>query len=301
MSTNPETNSPSSKPTARPSKKILLFTADDKIKSLLLREIEAVGHLVMATVTDPDQLEQEIARTTPHQLIVHGPAGSEISDLVQTVIRKAFPDLPIGLLDGTIVEGSTSWRQKLKALLTEPIAAQIPRPYADDQRVVFHDASLQAMWQGKLNRPEQKPGWEQICSNQEARFIIHLQAGRKNHQAAKHYLACLPLALFSNSERRNVNRTSAKGRKIRPSTGWEYWADVSPEFARKHRWGLCQYLLQVAKKAMPMFCSRQPYLEPSETRPPPRSVRARLPNALPESSPVRPLPHPSVSLEAEAF
>ena len=44
---------------------------------------------------------------------------------------------------------------------------------------------------GKLNRPEKKEGWEKICGEQEARFVLQLQTGRTTHAMAKNYFACL--------------------------------------------------------------------------------------------------------------
>ena len=42
----------------------------------------------------------------------------------------------------------------------------------------------------------------------------------------------LPVAWCPNAARFLLNLTSAKRRKIKPSTGCEHWAEVSPELAR---------------------------------------------------------------------
>lgn len=191
MKTNPENNLPPSTTEGSRAKKILLFTTYDKFDPLLMRKIESGNHLVMETVTDPDLLIHEIARTTPHLLIVHTSVKSDISNLVRERIHVLFPELPICLLRGCLSKGDALWQDTLKISLNQPLNPQTPRAYADNQRVVCHDVSLHALWQGKLNRPKQTPGWEHICSQQEARFIVQLQTGRKNHGIAKHYFACL--------------------------------------------------------------------------------------------------------------
>jgi hypothetical protein len=167
--------------------KIVLFSTDFNSTHLLMQEIKKSEHLVMETIDDPNWLIHEINRTTPHLLVAHAPENLVPLDKV----RVLFPDLPVCLLRGNLTVEQTDWRHTLQEALGQPIQSPVPRPYADDTRFVCHDESLQGFWKGKLNRPEQKQRWEDICSNQEARFVLQLQTGRKNHAAAKRYFECL--------------------------------------------------------------------------------------------------------------
>ena len=169
--------------------KILLFTTCLESARLLAQEIRKADHLVIETVNEPNQLIHEIARTTPHLLVVHTPEEPAADHLEQ--VHLLFPDLPVCLLSGDLSMTPAAWQPALQKALVQPIKPQTSRPYADDTRYVLHDASLQVLATGKLNRPERKEGWEKICSHQEARFVLQLQTARKNHQAAKHYFECL--------------------------------------------------------------------------------------------------------------
>lgn len=166
--------------------KVLLFATEFNSAHLLMVEIKKSAHLVIETVDDPNRLIHEIARTTPHLLVAHSPENVACLDTV----RALFPDLSVCLLKGDLAE-QTHWQQTLQDALSRPILPPMPRPYADDNRFVLHDESLQKFWKGKLGRPEQKEGWQTVCSDQEARFVLQLQTGRQNHAAAKRYFECL--------------------------------------------------------------------------------------------------------------
>jgi len=169
--------------------KIVLFSTDHKSTRLLVQEVKKTSHLVMETVDEPDQLLQVIARTTPHFLVAHAPDQSATAYLDK--VHALFPGLAVCLLSGDLSTEQDRWQPALQELLAQPVQPPEPRPYAEGDRVVGHDTSLQAFWQGKLNRPDLKEGWEKICSGQEARFVLQLQTARKNHPAAKRYFECL--------------------------------------------------------------------------------------------------------------
>ncbi len=173
--------------------KILLFTTSQESAQPLIQEIKKTNQLVMETVHEPNLLIHEIARTTPHLLVVHAPKESTAEHLKQ--VRFLFPDLPVCMLSGKLSAEPTDWQQALHDALAQPIKPETPRPYAEGDRFVSHDLSLRAFWSSKLNRPERKEGWEKICSHQEACFVLQLQTARKNHQAAKHHLR--PPATYS--------------------------------------------------------------------------------------------------------
>jgi hypothetical protein len=170
--------------------KIILFTTSLESRPLLLHEIEKADHALVDFVHDPDQLIQEIARATPHLLVAHVPEQSDAAHLLAEQVRLFFPDLAICFLNGTL-DPKGAGQQPLGNALARPIQHQVPRPYAEGDRIVFHARSFQDLCSGKLNRPQQNEGWEKICSHQEARFVVQLQTARKNHSAAKHYFECL--------------------------------------------------------------------------------------------------------------
>ena len=173
--------------------KVIIFAADFASTHQLMLEIKKTDHLVVETVDEPDQLVREIARTTPHLLVAHAPEESEAGLLILCQVRILFPDLAVCLLTGDLSTEQDRWHPALQKLLVQPIQPPAPRPYAEEIRLVCHDTSLEAFRKGKLNRPERKEGWEEICSNQEARFVLQLQAARKNHSSAKHYFECLSM------------------------------------------------------------------------------------------------------------
>jgi hypothetical protein len=171
--------------------KVLLFTTDYESGRLIIQKIKKADHFVVETVDDPDQLILEIARTTPHLLVAHTLADSNLGQMIHEKVGILFPDLTLCMLNGNLSEKPMAWQKAIQELLIKPIKPKTPRPYADSDRYVLHDLSLQAFWAGKLNRPERKEGWERICSHQEVRFVLQLQTARKNHPAAKRYFECL--------------------------------------------------------------------------------------------------------------
>lgn len=173
--------------------KIIIFAVDFASTHQLTLEIKKNEHLVMETVDEPDQLIQIIARTTPHRLVFHTPSRSATGHLILEQLRVLFPDLQVCSLSGDLSVEQAVWHPALQEFLAQPVQPQEPRPYAEGDRVVGHDDSLQTFWKGKLNRPERKEGWEVICANQEARFVLQLQTARKNHSAAKRYFECLTM------------------------------------------------------------------------------------------------------------
>jgi hypothetical protein len=173
--------------------KVIIFAADFASTHQLMLEIKKTEHLVVETIDEPDQLIQTIARTTPHRLVFHTPSRSTTEHLIPEQLRVLFPDLQVCSLSGDLSLEQAVWQLALQEFLAQPVQPQAPRPYAEGDRVVGHDDSLQTFWKGKLNRPERKEGWEKICSNQEARFVLQLQTARKNRSAAKHYFECLAM------------------------------------------------------------------------------------------------------------
>jgi hypothetical protein len=170
--------------------KILLFASSGGITShLIAEEIERAGHVLVTIVEEPNLLIHEIARTTPHLLVLDVFADALSGQMDQ--VRMLFPNLPVFSIIGALSDGPAEWQPALRQFLSQPIKPEAPRPYADDIRVVCHEKSLITYWEGKLNRPKQEDGWEQRCSTQEARYVLQLQAGRKNHEAAKRYYECL--------------------------------------------------------------------------------------------------------------
>src|ERR1700678_3884212 len=171
--------------------KVIIFAADFASIHQLMLEIKKTDHLVVETVDEPDQLIQTIARTTPHRLVFHTPSISATGHLILEQLSVLFPDLQVCSLSGDLSLEQAVWQPALQEFLAQPVQPQAPRAYAEETRLVYHDTSLEAFWKGKLNRPERKEGWEATCSNQEARFLLQLQTGRKNHPAAKRYFECL--------------------------------------------------------------------------------------------------------------
>jgi len=171
-------------------RKILLFVTDFNAGRLLMQEIKKDGEHLVETVDDLNQVVHDIARTTPHLFVIYTPdLATEESLSYSSKVQSYFPDLPVCLIHGDL--SKNLWQPGLHEVLAKPIKPESPRPYADDARLVLHDQSLNAFWKGKLNRPQREEGWEKVCSQQEARFVLQLQTGRKNHQAAKNYYRCL--------------------------------------------------------------------------------------------------------------
>ena len=107
---------------------------------------------------------------------------------IKVALNRYFPDQPVCSISGDLdAECSTVPDEALH----QPPKAGVPRPYADDSRIILHDHSLKKFWKGKLNRPKIIKGREKVCTQQESRFLIQLQTGLKNHADAKNYFACL--------------------------------------------------------------------------------------------------------------
>jgi hypothetical protein len=172
-------------------KKVLLYSSDFESGRTVLQQIKETNEHFVESVEDSNELVEEIARTTPHLLIVILPAEPAWLLNVLAGIDDLFPDLPVCLVAGDLSQEDNPWRQDLAESLSQPIKPEVPRPYAEDSRIVLHDESLRALWRGKLNRPQQVEGWEKTCAHQEARFVLQLQTARKNHDAAKNYFECL--------------------------------------------------------------------------------------------------------------
>ena len=169
--------------------KILLFTPDLEDGRLLIAELKKTDPFIVETVDNFDDLIHEIARTTPHFVVIHVPIDSDEGAWMPCIVQRYFPDLPVWLIPGKLSDNL--WQSALQAVLTMPIEPEVPRPYAADKREVMHDESLRVFGKGKLNRPKREEGWEKLCAQQEARFVLQLQNAKKNHAAAKHYYQCL--------------------------------------------------------------------------------------------------------------
>jgi len=174
-----------------PKKKILLLVTDFEAGRQVMQEIKNDGEHMIETSDDLNQLIHEIARTTPHLLVIYTPDTANVgSSLFSELVQAYFPDLPVCLIHGDLSQNL--WQPGLREVLSRPIRPETPRAYADDSRVVLHDQTLHAFWRGKLNRPRHMDkGWEKVCAEQEARFVMQLQTARKSHQAAKKYYLCL--------------------------------------------------------------------------------------------------------------
>jgi hypothetical protein len=173
------------------SKKVVLFASDFESGRTVLQMIKETNDHIVETVAEGNQVIEEIARTTPHLFVAILPAEPELQAFARDGINELFPNLPVCLVDGDLAQEDNRWRQDLAEALADPIQPECPRPYAEGNRVVFHDESLRAFWKGKLSRPQQVEGWEKTCANQEARFHLQLQTGRNNHHAAIIYFECL--------------------------------------------------------------------------------------------------------------
>jgi hypothetical protein len=172
-------------------KKVLLYSSDFESGRTVLQKIKETNEHFVETVEDGNELVEEIARTTPHLLVAILPAEPGFQALVQVGINELFPNLPICYVAGDLSQAENSWQQDLAEALAQPIHPEVPRSYAEGNRNVVHDESLQDLWKGKLNRPEQVEGWEKTCAHQEARFVLQLQTAQRNHAAAKNYFECL--------------------------------------------------------------------------------------------------------------
>ena len=197
MQSKPENNPTSSLETSVPerthSKKVLLFAVDDECGQMLIREIKKSDHLVVETVNDLGELIHEIAKTTPHLIVAHMPDKSAPPTLIPDFVHAFVPTLPVCLAWGDLSQNPSVWQEGLREILSRPIKPEVPRPYAEGPRYIIHDESLRMLSKGKLNHPKREVGWEKVCSGQESRFVMQLLAGRKNHEAAKHYFNCLTL------------------------------------------------------------------------------------------------------------
>jgi hypothetical protein len=170
--------------------KIFLLAHDDRYADVISQRLLDHGHIVVGGLSHPDELRHEVARTTPHLLVIQTKEATASRE-VQEKVKPWFPDLATCSLCDEILKTEADWVGQLDAALNQQIKPEIPRVYADGPRYVCHDASFRAASSGKLNRPSRAEGWQKVCAQQEARFLMQLQAGRKNHAAAKNYFACL--------------------------------------------------------------------------------------------------------------
>ena len=172
-------------------KKVLLFTSDFEAGKILLKFLKKGDHVVIDTVDELELLIEAIARTTPHLVVAHLPADSILGAGILELVGRYFPSLPVCLFSGNLQKNPHQWQKVLAETLCRDIPPEVIRPYGFESRYVLHDESLQAFWKGKLKRPKNEDGWEKICSDQEARFVLQLQTARRNHTAARHYYHCL--------------------------------------------------------------------------------------------------------------
>lgn len=162
--------------------KIVIYSSSTDFTAEACTFLEKCGHVVMALATTCENLFILVARHTPHFVVAR---VSDYTADVAELMQQYYPDIRVTMSDTE----NGNWQGDLTSVLNSSSLPIQPRPYADDQRVVLHDISLQKFSaKKKLKRPERVRGWEMVCVKQEARFIRQLQGGQKNHQAAKLYL-----------------------------------------------------------------------------------------------------------------
>jgi len=190
--------------------KIILF-GTPKSTSVLRQMVEAANHIVVAVVSDSESLPYHIARTTPHGLIAHLVGDETTGNSVWAKSENLFPDIATCTVRGDLATTQEQWQQSVQEFLNQPHGFPVPRPYAEGTRIVWHDASLKGLSSSsKLNRPTQEVGWEEIAKRQEGRFLLMLEAGKKNHTAAQRYYRCLL------EQREASTRNSVTGLPTRP-------------------------------------------------------------------------------------
>ncbi len=162
--------------------KVLILASNPEVAAQVSRALETAGHVVTDTLLGLPTAVETIIRNTPQLLFAVGPWPGDLFD----DFGRLFPDLTIRL-----VPPEADWRSALAEHLAQQVRQPTPRCYADGTRLVYHDEPLTAYGKGKLHRPVHEPGWEMECNRQEGYFLLQLETGRRNHEAAKRYYDCM--------------------------------------------------------------------------------------------------------------
>jgi len=188
--------------------KIIIIHPNETLRSKLRSWIEEhTQHAILLEAPDVENIHFCIVRHEPDLVLI--PTNTTASAQLVAFGGSLEPDKPHALFPNTqflflpetfeCLDWDDHAPQEILPLLShaknlhkniKPVA----HGYASGTRVVFHDEEFKKFAsQKKLHRPECKEGWQKICEQQEARFVLQLQAGvfEGRHQSAKNYLRCL--------------------------------------------------------------------------------------------------------------
>ena len=128
--------------------KIVIYSSSTDFTAEACAFLEKCGHVVMALVATRENLFILVARHTPHFVVSR---TSDYTADVAELMHQYYPDIRVITSDAE----NGNWQECLAESLHSPPAPMQPRPYADDQRVVLHDFSLQKYsGKKKLKRPQ---------------------------------------------------------------------------------------------------------------------------------------------------
>jgi len=188
--------------------KIIIIHPNETLRTKLRSWIEEhTKHAVLFDEAVVENLKCRIAQHEPDLVLL--PTGLTASAQLVTFGGSPEPDTPQILFSNTLFLflpeslDSLDWddcaSQEILPLIVQ--AEKFRRTinpcahgYSSKERKVYHDEGFRTFAKhGKLHRPEFKEGWEKTCEQQEARFVLQLQAGTSEdrHQQAKRYLSIL--------------------------------------------------------------------------------------------------------------
>ena len=226
--------------------KVIVFVSTMEDADVIGQVIESCAHHVVATVTDPSSLYYSTAQLTPHALVAESRHHVASTQAVETY-GSIYPDVLIW----TCNFDRSDWQGELTSFLGRPRKKAAPRPYAQGPRVVYHAAPLMEKSSGeKLKRPKYTEGWQRECEQQEARFVMMLQAGRETHPAALHYYRCL------RAQAPGLHRETAY--RLVHSSYKAYWAR---DLAARWLGLLCHYIVGTELDFLPSPMSPGPTVD----------------------------------------
>jgi hypothetical protein len=175
--------------------KILLIVNHLDLKQQLLCHFAETGDLVVSVgAANGINLLEEIARTTPHALVLAVPILNEDESAIVSFVEREFLDLLVVRLTTTLWGDAlaSGWEELLARELASEVPVFIAHDYACGQRLVFHNDAFNEFTRGdKLKQPRRDEHYEVILEEQRNRFQLLLEGSRQHHQDATNYYEAL--------------------------------------------------------------------------------------------------------------
>ena len=173
--------------------KVLLIAPENRQRAKVIRWLQRNRALVVSVGVFPGiQLLQEIARTSPHLVVITVDQIDADTAFVLRFIEEQFQSLTLIRLpfDPSSRDMSFHWQDLLRAALKAKTVRHVPQPYAGEERLVFHDPEF-----NDFARTDKLSAGSPSLQRQTARLRQLLETGKVHHVQAKTYLEAIQASL----------------------------------------------------------------------------------------------------------